>query len=109
MSNNVNLNMFRTSGRPSIVKVFTYKEGDPFILPDGSHILYSEYITTEDSIEIWAAVPDDSIIHSGPLHSELRQPERGLDINGNPRKAAPRPIPEIEELEEGVFRFKEES
>lgn len=102
MSVNVKVNMFKTSGKPSKVKVFTYRENDAFILPTGSMVLYSEYVPSEDCLEVWAAVPDDSIIHSGSPESMAKR----ININGEPVQPPTDKI-SLEEIEDGVFKLQD--
>lgn len=64
MSINLNLNIFRSSGDPHSMRIFEFRDGDQVAIPDGSIVLYVEHIPDGDYLEVWAAVPDKSILSS---------------------------------------------
>lgn len=60
----MNVNIYKSSGRPSYIRRFEFTEGGPCNLPDGSNVLHSQTFEDESGayLEIWAAVPEESSI-----------------------------------------------
>lgn len=73
MSINFNVNVYKSAGSSSI-KVFEFREGDIVSIPEGSFILYSEYVERFDHLEVWAAVPTESILSSESSAVDLSNP-----------------------------------
>ena len=61
--NQVNVNIYRSSGDQATVQRFEFQDGGPCNLPDGSFILHSQSFedSSGDYIEIWASVPKKSV------------------------------------------------
>ena|SRR5688572_3312513 len=107
---NLNLNIFKSGGEPHTVKIFEFRDGDAVSIPDGSTILYVEFIENGDYLEVWAAVPNNSIISSTQEvvedthvpHYKGPQILRQNDVDGLP---TPEEVPVkdlvVEEMEDG--------
>lgn len=59
-----NINVYRSTGEPTRVRVFAYSPDEACNLPDGSQILHSQafYDDSGDYIQLWVAVPEASEI-----------------------------------------------
>lgn len=57
-----NINVYRSSGDPARVRLFTFAADDVCNLPDGSQILHSKtfYDDSGDYLELWVSVPEGS-------------------------------------------------
>jgi hypothetical protein len=57
-----NINVYRSTGEPQRVRVFTFAADDTCNLPDGCQILHVEqlYDDNGDYIQLWASVPEAS-------------------------------------------------
>ncbi|MCW4026120.1 MAG: hypothetical protein NWE76_01385 [Candidatus Bathyarchaeota archaeon] len=75
----MNINIYKSSGVPRRLKVFSFEEDEPVNIPDDSIILHTQFYPDYDVIEVWAAVPDTSIIASSEVQHDLKKlqgPER---------------------------------
>lgn len=57
-----NINVYRSTGEPQRVRVFTFAANDACNLPDGTQILHTELLYDDqgDYIQVWGSVPESS-------------------------------------------------
>lgn len=54
-------NVYKSSGKPHVLRIFEFSEDSPVQIPDGSIILHTELLDA-DTIEVWASVPVSSTL-----------------------------------------------
>lgn len=69
-------NVYKSSGKPHVLKIFEFSEDSPVQIPDGSIILHTELVDI-DTLEVWASVPVKSTLDTGsyyePVQPKLEQ------------------------------------
>jgi len=75
------------------MRIFEIRGGDPVQVPDGSTIFYIEHIPDGDHLEVWAAVPDSSVISSTEHQIEAEDDYRSPNLFSSQDDVSNLPLP----------------
>lgn len=80
-----NINVYRSTGEPTRVRLFTFAENDACNLPDGCQILHVDQLYDDqgDYIQLWVAVPESA---------ELARESRVIEVVEDAPTASDAPV-----------------